>query len=342
MSAGGGLTGIAFSNNTAFACGTDQSGSLTFKSTDNGTTWESGVNPNSGGSTTNAEVFQKYGNWFLGGMSNASTSLHKSEDLTNWNGFGAGLSAGEVTVITENGITLLIGLRDDNEQFGTARWELSNPNDPFSTSFLLETNTVSITGMGSGQFKRLYADTSVTPSNTFLSLRLSYDPSGIAFTSPVQTQYTNWQFVPIDPITVTASNPISGFLYYYASGLPRGLTLNLDISGVESSITGTSSQYDADFRQVVLYAANDASATGGGGIASFPITMRTILPTVERQQIGAGAYTSLVRQYTIVNAAQNSVNGRALPATGTTLGEFTRPEPPDSVSAPGDPNCKKC
>jgi hypothetical protein len=71
--------------------------------------------------------------------------------------------------------------------------------------------------------------------------------------------------------------------------------------------------------------------------------MRTILPTVQKQQTSAGSWTSLVRQYTVVNAAQNSLNGKTLPSTEPPLGEFTRPEPPDVVSATGDPNCvKKC
>jgi hypothetical protein len=110
---------------------------------------------------------------------------------------------------------------------------------------------------------------------------------------------------------------------------------------VSSTITGTSSQYSDAFQRVILYAALNPGG-GGGGVAALPITMRTILPTVQKQQTSAGAWTSLVRQYTVVNAAENSINGRALPATEPPLGEFTRPYPPDEVSAPGDPNCRKC
>jgi hypothetical protein len=185
----------------------------------------------------------------------------------------------------------------------------------------------------------LYTDVLSNPTTT-ATMFIPYDASGIAFTSPTQTQYTNWQFVPIPTIPVVATNPVPGnFLYYYASGLPRGLTLNLDASGIESSITGTSSQFSDAFQRVVLYAALSPGG-GGGGVAALPISMRTILPTVQKQQTSAGSWTSLVRQYTTVNAAQNSVNGRALPSTNPPLGEFTRPYPPDSVSAPG--SCRKC
>jgi hypothetical protein len=184
----------------------------------------------------------------------------------------------------------------------------------------------------------LYTDVLSNPTTT-ATMFIPYDASGIAFTSPTQTQYTNWQFVPIPTIPVAAVNPVPGnFLYYYASGLPRGLTLNLDASGIESSITGTSSQFSDAFQRVVLYAALSPGG-GGGGVAALSIAMRTILPTVQKQQTSAGSWTSLVRQYTTVNAAQNSVNGRALPSTNPPLGEFTRPYPPDSVSAP---NCRKC
>jgi len=186
------------------------------------------------------------------------------------------------------------------------------------------------------------ASTAVSNGSPTLTMAITNDPSGIAFVSPTQTSYTNWQFVPIPEISVLATNPVPGdFLYYYATGLPRGLTLNLDASGIAASITGISARYSDAYERVVLYATLNPGG-GGGGVAALPLAMRTILPTVQKQQTSAGAWTSLVRQYTVVNAAQNSVNGRVLPSTESTLGEFTRPEPPDSTSAPGDPNCRKC
>ena len=109
--------------------------------------------------------------------------------------------------------------------------------------------------------------------------------------------------------------------------------MNLDASGIEASITGTSSQFSDTFQRVTLY------AVVGPKVGTLPLGMRTIPPTVQKQQTSAGAWTSLVRQYTVVNAAQNSINGKALPSTEPPLGEFTRPEPPDSVN---DTTCKKC
>jgi hypothetical protein len=330
----GSIIGLGFSNSTVFAAGDDSNGTATFVSSNNGTTWSPGTNPNTGpGSITDAyryaDVFQKYGYWFVGGISNGFGFLQSSSNLTVWEDRGGGIGAYSAT--TENGITWIsVGA---TTPFQPTRW--------ISNGTLGTDSTISKT-FAPTEIKRLYADTTVTPSNPTLTFSIPYDASGIAFTSPTQTQYTNWQFVPIPTIPVVATNPVPGsFLYYYASGLPRGLTLNLDASGIQSSITGTSSQFSDAYQRVVLYAALNPGG-GGGGVAALPISMRTILPTVQKQQTSAGSWTSLVRQYTTVNAAQNSVNGRALPSTNPPLGEFTRPYPPDSVSAPGDPNCRKC
>jgi hypothetical protein len=335
LDAYGAILGVGFSNSTAVAVGTDSNASALFVSTDNGTNWSTGTNPNPGpsGSYDNIDLFQRYGTWFLGGLSNGFVSLNASRDLTVWQDRTVSPYPGSYSVTTENGITWVSG-GPNNQQFLASRWQ-----DDGTTA----TGSTITSSLATGiEFKRLYSDVTYNPSNPTLTFSIPYDASGIAFTSPTQTQFTNWQYVPVSTIPVVASNPVPGsFLYYYASGLPRGLTLNLDASGVSSTITGTSSQYSDAFQRVILYAALNPGG-GGGGVAALPITMRTILPTVQKQQTSAGAWTSLVRQYTVVNAAENSINGRALPATEPPLGEFTRPYPPDEVSAPGDPNCRKC
>jgi hypothetical protein len=324
----GAITGIAFSNSTVFAVGDDNAATATFVSTDNGTTWSTGTNPNSGSASgyENIDVFQKYGYWFLGGIATGFGALYSSSNLTDWTPHGGAVGAYSAT--TENGITWISG--GSNTSFQATRW---------TSNGLLETAESVSNTLAAAELKRLYSDTTVTPSNPTLTFSIPYDASGIGFTSPLQTQYTNWQFVPIPTIDVVATNPVPGkFMYYYASGLPRGLQINLDASGIESSITGTSSQYNDAFQRVVLYAALNPGA-GGGGVAAFPITMRTILPTVQKQQTSAGSWTSLVRQYTVVNAAQNSLNGKTLPSTEPPLGEFTRPEPPDAVNVLPCPKC---
>ena len=327
------INDIAFSNSTAFAVGRELMGGLVYISTDNGTTWATGSNPLPGTGDEPKAIVQKYGYWLLGGFSNGFSYAAASSNLTTWQSLNISAGTSAVDAITENGIGWVHGLAGN----GTSNLAATGWQD---TNLLLTNTTVfSTTTRPAPLFnKRLYSDVTATPPNPTLTLFIPYDASGIVFTSPTQTQYTNWQFVPIPTIDVVASNPVPGsFLYYYASGLPRGLQLNLDASGILASITGTSSQFSDAFQRVILYAA--LNPNGGGGVAALPITMRTILPTVQKQQTSAGAWTSYTRQYTVVNAAENSINGRTLPSTYPPLGEFTRPYPPDEVSV--EP-CLKC
>jgi hypothetical protein len=74
------------------------------------------------------------------------------------------------------------------------------------------------------------------------------------------------------------------------------------------------------------------------GITAFTVTLIVEVPRVIRKQTSAGAYTSLVRQYTEVNAAQNARDTRALPSESRTLGEFASPYPP-SVVTPSNCPC---
>lgn len=150
-------------------------------------------------------------------------------------------------------------------------------------------------------------------------------PGGPVITSPTQLSYIFYQYVPITPITVTATGNGQVYFFVLSSELPTGITFD-PATGVFS---GTSVQTGS--RSVNLY-AQDAV-----GVTQIVFTFTTIIPTVTRQQTGAGAWTSLVRQYTVVNAAQNSLNGRILPEPP--LGEFLSPEPPDAVNAS---NCPKC
>ena len=153
-------------------------------------------------------------------------------------------------------------------------------------------------------------------------------PGGPVFTSPTQSSFIFYQYATIQPIQFSATG--TGTVYYFVdtNEVPRGLSFD-PVTGI---LSGRSVQFGPD--RFSVYAKDDI------GVTRLDITTNTILPSIVRQQTSAGAWTSLVRQYTVVNAAQNSVNGKTLPATEPLLGEFTRPEPPDSVSATGNPNCK--
>jgi hypothetical protein len=156
-------------------------------------------------------------------------------------------------------------------------------------------------------------------------------PNGPTVTSPSQTSFLFYQYVPINTITFSASGTGRVYFFVDSATLPRGVSFD----PLTATLSGTPVVIGS--KSFTVYAKDD------NGVTQIVIDTNTIIPTVVRQQSSAGAWTSLIRQYTVVNAAQNSVNGRALPATEPPLGEFMRPEPPDSVSASGDPNCvKKC
>ena len=267
--------------------------------------------------------------------------VYSSSNLSNWidrtNIFGGSLP-NNLTTIVENGVSWVFAgnytIGTPVFRAGAAIWDASEGMPSYPTDARL-LNTLNSAGLDA-QVKKLFSYSTSTPK---LTASLPFDSSGIAFITPTPAQYTNWQFVPISDIPVTVSNYWSNnFVYFYQTGLPRGLSLDLDICGTEATITGTSSQYSDAFQRVVLFASVPRSLLERY-LAVQQISMRTILPTVQRQQTSAGAWTSLVRQYTVVNAAQNSLNGRALPSTEPPLGEFTRPEPPDVSNAS---NCVKC
>lgn len=155
------------------------------------------------------------------------------------------------------------------------------------------------------------------------SVRLTFATStgaGPTITSPTTSAITLYQYVTIDPINVTASG--SGAVYFFvtADELPTGISFD-PATGIFSGVSVTVGK-----KAVTLYAKDN------NGITAFSITFTTIQAFVVKKQSNASAWTSLVRQTATVGGAQNSVNGRVVPAAQAALGEFTRDEPPDSVT----------
>ena len=71
----------------------------------------------------------------------------------------------------------------------------------------------------------------------------------------------------------------------------------------------------------------------------YTLSFTTVIARIIRKQDGAGAYTSLLRQYTEVLGAQGARDNRALPNQETRLGEFMSPEAPDVITQTVDPKC---
>jgi hypothetical protein len=68
------------------------------------------------------------------------------------------------------------------------------------------------------------------------------------------------------------------------------------------------------------------------GVTAFTVTLIVNVPRIIRQQGGAGAYTSLLRDYTEVAAAINARDTRVNPVEESTLGSFASPYAPDVVT----------
>jgi hypothetical protein len=160
-----------------------------------------------------------------------------------------------------------------------------------------------------------YVAQTIDPGADVTTITFPLPNTGPTFVSPVQSTYVLWQYMPVPPIVFSAPGATS----YFVSTLPVGLTWN----GTTQTVTGACMRTGT--QTFTVYAKNS-------GITAFTVTLLVEVPRIIKQQSGAGAYTSLVRQYTEVNAAQNARDTRALPAESRTLGEFASPYPPSVVS----------
>ena len=133
----------------------------------------------------------------------------------------------------------------------------------------------------------------------------------------------------ITPITVLAQG--AGTIYYFleTADLPIGLSFD-PVTGV---ISGAPTRLGDN--SITVYAKDD------NGTSVIVLNTTTIIPRIIRKQDGAGAYTSLVRQYTEVNAAINARDHLVYPNQEQHLGEFMSPEAPDVTTAAFDIACCK-
>jgi hypothetical protein len=143
---------------------------------------------------------------------------------------------------------------------------------------------------------------------------------GPTFTSPTTTSYLQYQYMTIPPIQISATGV--GQVYYFATTatLPPGLSFD----PITARITGAPVRIGTD--SVTVFAKDDI------GTSQIVIGFNTVIPRIIRKQDGAAAYTSLLRQYTEVVAAQRARDNRALPTEMRTLGEFMSPVPPPVVT----------
>jgi hypothetical protein len=156
-------------------------------------------------------------------------------------------------------------------------------------------------------------------------------PSGfLDFVQPTQSNVVLYQYVPYTfPIQATGS---TDFIYYFAAGVPIGFQLTLDPTGTSATLTGISPSNGS--ATVTLYAK-----TAFIPATRTTITFNSVIPYFTKPQLGASAYTAILREYVEANAAHNAVNNVVYPVEDQQAGPFMGPQAPDVVT---QSNCPKC
>lgn len=170
----------------------------------------------------------------------------------------------------------------------------------------------------------------LTFNGTSGSLTINNAPGSLAFSSPSQTNYLVYQHCPIQPIVFRVSGS-SGFISFYTSktNLPVGLVFTPDPTGTLATLSGTPAIFDDQLHGITVYALNN------GKVVSMAIQIRIITPFfVNPQDNGASAYTTVLRNQVVVNAAQNARDAVVFPETDASLGYLQSPGAPDVNSPP--------
>ena len=152
--------------------------------------------------------------------------------------------------------------------------------------------------------------------------------NGPAITSPSLDSFLLYQYVPVS-IEFAADDP-NAYFFISDEELPPGL----EFDPLTNIISGKPAQQGSFTTRI--YAQTQAGVTLR--IISFVVN----IPRILRKQDGAGAYTSLLRQYTEVLAAQSARDSRALPTQLRQLGEFMSPVPEPVITAVLPRACLVC
>lgn len=244
--------------------------------------------------------------------------------------------------LTETNTNVLAPLRISTPVFEGTHWTVFVVSPSPLVVYRFQHNTTSSLESGWSQTTMTVPDvaselrlTSITPPGYLytgtppitLDLTFTTAAGGGPTVTSTSTSFRLNQYLSIEPIVLTATG--TGVIYFFIleSNLPQGLTFN----PTTNTITGV----PVKLGRVVtpVYVRDD------NGITTSELIFETILPAVQKVQTSAAAFTSLLRQYTIVNAAQNARDNTAFPAGDRLLGEFTAPYPPNVVTQTVDPNC---
>lgn len=284
-------------------------------SIDQGATWSYGSGNTGTLGILNTPLIPKFGSIVYGSntwLVSYSNILRFSKDGSNWSVCDLPLDIIAPTPTTS--------MYFDGSNFNVfARYGFAD-NDrlyscPASSDLSLNNWSFVVTSFpnSSAPFTVVTSPSLTQSTSTFLArLDVNAYPPGPTFIGPTSINYLFNQYVPIPTITVSASGV--GPVYYFVDNgeLPVGLRFD----PLTAQITGTPARTGTTVTRVF--------AKDNAGVSSIAITITVIIPRIIRQQTSASAYTSMVRQYTLVNAAQNARGNRVLTEDGK-QGEFMAP-----------------
>ena len=187
--------------------------------------------------------------------------------------------------------------------------------------------TFTVNGIYGSVTTSVTASLSLTNSPLSGSLTLSSSPGSLVFTQPTSSLYALYQYCPMPtiPFRVTGG---SGYVYYYSlsSNLPIGMTFTTETTGTSATLTGIPANYTASPVAVTVYAANGANVT------FTSVSFRILAPSFINPQVGAGAFTAILRSDVEGNAAQNARDNRVFPQVDPLAGPLMAPRAPDVIT----------
>jgi hypothetical protein len=258
--------------------------------------------------------------------------------------------ADQLLIIQTNGSDSITTIFSDVQYRAVLYSSDSFANATFSIGTLSPSTSVTISvtsgGLVSGNFTGAALNTtysatltatygSVTTSTVIYILFTSFSGSGtgtiyiptelstLSFSQPTQTDFTLFEYVPYS-ITIQAIGS-SSFIYYYTSAIPNGFEFLKNSAGTTATLSGISPTIAN--QGIIVY----AKTASGYPISKF-LTLRTITPFFVSPQIGAGAYTALLKNDVLGNAAQNARDNRTFPEVNPLAGPLMAPRAPDVVT----------
>jgi len=291
------------------------------------------------------EAKQTIGIWIATGVSYSGTQyvggLAFSTDGTNWTNIQGFEVSSSDPLIPNIGIGPIQYDPYDSRWYvfvNTDLWYHDNVTSLETGWKLYQANIVSVSDSELVFFSKPKTISQGTPQSIMTITNVTaptYTGNEPIFTSPAQTTYYYWQFLPADPIYILTDNPLLDYVYVDINSLPQGLKfdpVNYIISGTPSEITDKS---------VFVYATRTTNDPYNPitYVSKIVLSFQVRIPFDLKQQSSASAFTSLVRQAAIVNGAEYSVNSKAYPANVSTLGSFAAPAGQDTIKDKLPCNC---